>query len=88
MDRDPQRARDPLPSAPRVPPDMGRYAALGLQYALTIALLGALGWWLDSSLGTSPWLLVTGLFLGAISGFTMIVRAVPPARGRRRGGPE
>ncbi|MCY2961790.1 MAG: AtpZ/AtpI family protein [Planctomycetota bacterium] len=57
--------------------DLGRYAGLGLQFALTMAVLGALGWWLDRRFGTLPWLLVTGVLVGALGGFVRIVKAVP-----------
>ena len=65
--------------------DLGRYAGLGAQFAASIALLGALGWWLDGKLGTSPWLLIAGVFAGAVGGFIAMLRAVPPARGKQRG---
>jgi F0F1-type ATP synthase assembly protein I len=61
--------------------DLGRYAGLGAQFVGSIALVGALGWWLDGKFGTSPWLLITGIFAGAVGGFIAMLRAVPPARG-------
>jgi len=69
----------PSPSSPRSrpPSDMGRYAGLGLTFASTMAVLGGLGWWLDSRFETRPWLLVTGILLGAVGGFVRIVKAVP-----------
>lgn len=57
--------------------DLGRFAGLGLQFAVTMAVLGGLGWWLDSKFGTLPWLLVAGVLVGAIGGFVRIVKAVP-----------
>ncbi len=66
--------------------DLGRYAGLGAQFAASIALLGALGWWLDGELGTGPWLLIAGVFAGAVGGFIAMLRAVPPARAKQRGG--
>lgn len=60
---------------------MGRYAGLGAQFVAAIAVVGALGWWLDGKLGTSPWLLIAGVFVGAVGGFIAMIRAVPPARG-------
>jgi|SoiMethySBSTD1v2_1073268.scaffolds.fasta_scaffold134499_2 F0F1-type ATP synthase assembly protein I len=59
--------------------DLGRFAGLGLQYALSIALLGALGWWIDGWLGSKPWCLVAGVVLGCVAGFAMVVRSVPGA---------
>lgn len=63
--------------------DLGRYAGLGLQFVVTLALFGALGWWLDGLWGTRPWLTVTGILLGSIIAFVGIVKAVPPARSVR-----
>lgn len=73
---------DPNPKpggAPGGANDFGRYATLGIQYALSIALLTGLGWWLDSRWGTTPWLLVAGVVLGVVAGFVNLVRAVPAA---------
>ena len=39
-----------------------------------IILLGGLGFWADTWLGTKPWLLVTGLTLGIVVGFYEIVK--------------
>jgi F0F1-type ATP synthase assembly protein I len=60
--------------------DFGRYAGLGLQFVVTLALFGGLGWWVDGMLGSTPWLLVTGVLLGSIVAFILIVRSVPPAK--------
>ncbi len=65
--------------------DLGRYAGLGVQFAASMALLGAAGWWLDGKLGTSPWLLITGVFAGAVGGFIAVIRAVPPSVHSARG---
>lgn len=73
---------DPNPKpggAPGGANDFGRYATLGIQYALSIALLTGLGWWLDGRWGTTPWLLVAGVVLGVVAGFVNLVRAVPAA---------
>lgn len=63
--------------------DFGRYAGLGLQFVVTLALFGGLGWWIDGMLGSTPWLLVTGVLLGAVVAFVLIVRSVPPAKSAR-----
>ena len=53
----------------------------GLAYAAAISLFAAVvaglivGWLLDRWLGTRPWLLVTGLVLGAAAGFYEFIRA-------------
>ncbi len=50
------------------------YAGLGIQFALSIILFLFLGQWLDRKLGTSPWLLILGVFLGAGAGFYSMYR--------------
>ncbi len=53
----------------------------GVAYAAAFSLFGAVvgglvvGWLLDRWLGTGPWLLVTGLVLGAAGGFYELIRA-------------
>jgi ATP synthase protein I len=53
----------------------------GLAYAAAFSLFAAVvgglivGWLLDRWLGTSPWLLVTGIVLGAAAGFYEFIRA-------------
>jgi ATP synthase protein I len=53
----------------------------GLAYAAAFSLFAAvvagllLGWLLDRWLGTRPWLLVTGLVLGAAVGLYEFIRA-------------
>ncbi len=68
--------------------DLGRYAGLGLQFAASLVLFGAIGWWIDRRLSTGPWLFILGLFLGAALAFVALLRAVPPSgkgvgRGKR-----
>jgi len=47
---------------------------LELGVAVIIALLG--GMWLDSQLGTDPWLMLVGMVIGLIAGFRGVLRAV------------
>ena len=53
----------------------------GLAYAAAFSLFAAvvagliLGWLLDRWLGTSPWLLVAGLVLGAAAGLFEFIRS-------------
>jgi ATP synthase protein I len=49
------------------------YAAAINLFASVVALAG-LGWLLDRWLNTAPWLLVTGIVLGAVVGFYQFVR--------------
>lgn len=57
--------------------DFGRYTGLGLQFAASLALFGAIGWWIDRRLSTGPWIFILGLFLGAALAFVSLLRAVP-----------
>jgi ATP synthase protein I len=47
-------------------------AALSL--FISVASCCGLGWMLDRWLGTSPWLLVAGIVVGAIAGFYQFIR--------------
>ena len=61
-----------------VPPSPARFAGLGLQLVLSILLFLYVGRWADAKLGTTPWLLVLGVFVGAGAGFYSLI---PAARG-------
>ena len=49
------------------------YAA-GLTLFVSVVFLGGVGWLLDRWLETAPWLLVSGLVLGAAVGFYQFVK--------------
>lgn len=51
-----------------------RASAIGLQFGISIAI-GALGGnWLDKRFDTEPWLLLTGIILGAAAAFRDLAR--------------
>ena len=52
------------------------FAGIGAQFALTILVFVFAGIWLDRRLGTSPWLLLTCVFLGAGGGIFSMYRRV------------
>lgn len=54
----------------------GRFAGLGVQFVASMCLLGFVGYWLDGKLGTYPWLLIVGIFLGAAGSFYSLLLAV------------
>ena len=56
--------------------DYGRYAGLGLTFAGTIVVMGALGYGLDVWLGSLPWLMIVGILLGSVGGLISIVKKV------------
>lgn len=82
MQREPARQRKaPTPTA-----SAGEVAGVGLQFAGAILLFLFAGRWLDSRLGTAPWLLLLGVFVGAGAGFFSIYRqlvVVPRQRKER-----
>ncbi|MDP6761404.1 MAG: AtpZ/AtpI family protein [Planctomycetota bacterium] len=62
--------------------DHGRYAGLGLTYAGTIVVMGALGYAIDQALGSLPWGMIAGIALGAVGGFLSLLNKVPGAAPR------
>lgn len=50
------------------------FAGVGLQFAITLVLLTLAGVWLDKRFGTSPWLMIVGVFGGAALGFWEMYR--------------
>ncbi|HXT18503.1 MAG TPA: AtpZ/AtpI family protein [Gemmatimonadaceae bacterium] len=72
------------PRAPGPAQGLGgaEFAGLGLQFALAILLFAALGAWLDRRLGSSPWLLLVGVLVGAGGGFHSMYRKITAAQRR------
>lgn len=57
-------------------PSAAAFTGLGIQLVASV-LLGLYGGrWLDGKLGTAPWLLVAGAFLGAFAGFYGMYRSL------------
>ena len=59
------------------------FAGIGMQFAAIIVGFALAGVWLDKRLGTSPWLIIVGVFSGAALGLWQMVRLV--TRGGRSG---
>ena len=57
----------------------GSMAGLGIQFVVTILVCLFAGQWLDRKLGTTPWLLVAGVMLGAGLGFWTMLRVARAA---------
>lgn len=55
---------DPLPGRSGGRKTSYRYADVGLQFAATIGVFTYGGYLADSALGTRPWFLILGVFLG------------------------
>ena len=64
------------PRRPASGPSAAQFAGVGMQLGLTFTLFALLGRWLDTRLGTSPWLLLVCVFVGAGAGFYSIYRRV------------
>ena len=60
----------------------GQFAGHGLTFV--IAIFGGLylGQWLDRKLGTAPWLLIVGVFLGAAASFYSMYTKLMAAQAR------
>ncbi len=61
-------------------PAIGPYMNLGMQLAVAVILGTALGYWLDSKLGTSPLFLLLGVIAGGTAGFMNVYKTVYPDR--------
>ena len=68
-------------------PDPAEYAGLGLTFGAGILLFTFVGSWLDRRLGTEPWLLLVGVFVGfGLSLLWIYRRLVIVPRERERDG--
>jgi F0F1-type ATP synthase assembly protein I len=55
---------------------------VGLQFALSIVVFLYVGQWIDRRLGTAPWFLLIGVFVGAGAGFYSMYRKLMKAQAR------
>ena len=58
------------------------YAGAGLQFALSLIVFLFLGQWLDNRLGTGPWLMMAGVFIGGGGGFYAMYRRLMTEQAR------
>lgn len=58
------------------------FAGVGIQFAVSILVFLYVGQWLDRKLGTAPWLLIIGVFLGAGASFYSMYRKLMAAQAR------
>ncbi len=54
----------------------------GMQFAAGVLICLYAGEWLDRRLGTTPWLVIVGAFLGAAAGFLALYRKLNNDRKR------
>ena len=60
-------------------PSPASFAGAGVQFVVAILAFLYLGKWADSKLGTAPWLLMLGVFVGAGAGFYSFYRRIMAA---------
>jgi len=60
-------------------PSPASLAGAGVQFVISILLFLYVGKWLDGRLGTAPWLLMAGVFVGAGAGFYIFYRRIMSA---------
>jgi F0F1-type ATP synthase assembly protein I len=60
-------------------PTPASFAGAGAQFVVSILLFLYVGKWLDAKLGTAPWLLMLGVFVGAGAGFYSFYRRIMAA---------
>jgi F0F1-type ATP synthase assembly protein I len=73
--------------------EYGPFLTIGIQLAIAVVAFFFLGRWLDSLLGTAPWLMLAGLVLGITGGLVQFLRTAlrlgrredAEAEGRRHG---
>jgi F0F1-type ATP synthase assembly protein I len=53
----------------------GEFLTLGIQLALAVVLFFFLGRWADEQCGTTPWLMIAGLFVGVTGGLISFFRS-------------
>jgi hypothetical protein len=77
MTTDPTKPNPDESAAPRPSDDtpmrsslvkLGRLGVVGTELGLGVAVLTLLGWWLDGKWNTTPWLTLTGAFIGIVGG--------------------
>lgn len=76
MSDDPHRSTEP-PSGELNP---SNFAGAGLQFAVSIVAFLLLGQWADRKFGTSPILLLVGVFIGGSAAFYSMYRRITAAQ--------
>jgi len=66
----------------------GQVMGHGLTWALSVLLFLAVGGWLDSKLGTTPFLMIIGAFVGGAAGFYSLYYHMVIEPRQRKGEPK
>ncbi|GAB4247858.1 MAG: hypothetical protein Kow00129_08490 [Thermoleophilia bacterium] len=64
--------------------DLAQIGGVGFTLVAYVLVFTGIGYGLDRWLGTEPWLMVGGVFVGAAVGFWAMVRTLTETSGRRR----
>ena len=72
-------SQSPGPNTPE-PMNVGSFAGAGLQFAISIVVFLLAGQWIDKKLGSSPWFLLAGVFLGGGAAFYSMYRKLSAAQ--------
>lgn len=64
----------------------GPLVGSGIQLAAALVVFLFLGRWLDSKLGTEPWLMLTGAVVGAVGGLYNFIRTAIEVGNKENGG--
>ena len=51
-----------------------KYSVIGIEMAVSVAVGGLIGYWLDTKLGTEPWMFIFWLICGLFAGFRSLYR--------------
>ena len=79
VSRPPREPDQPAGAPVQSGPPASHFAGLGLQLAAVLAVFTYGGYWLDQRLGTTPWLTILMVFVGAGGALYSIYRKVFPA---------
>ena len=63
--------KETLPETVRT---IGALSTVGFSFVLAIVMGAAIGWWLDKTLGTSPWLFFLFFVFGIVAGILNVYR--------------
>jgi ATP synthase protein I len=59
---------------------VGQLSTIGMSFVFALAIGFAGGYWLDTTLGTKPWLSFVGFFLGLAAGMLNVYRVMQLSR--------
>ncbi len=51
-----------------------KYSVIGIEMAASVTVGGLIGYWLDTKLGTDPWMFIFWLICGLVAGFRSLYR--------------